>query len=98
VGICLNLLIQQPLALWDGMINQLHSMYPEMNAEEFDYNLWTWTAYPMGKPKVVVKQFGARIRSLKQKRKVCWFCACDLSINKHRAYCPNQNGIMGEGD
>jgi len=70
-------------------IGKLKSMFPEMNEEDFDYVLWEWTAYPMRDAKTVVKQFRARIRSLKNKRKICWFCNCDKSFG-HKHYCPKK--------
>jgi hypothetical protein len=70
-------------------IAQLKSMFLEIDDEEFNYLLWEWTAYPMATPKTVVRQFRSKIRSLKNKRDICWYCTRDVAIG-HRRNCPNK--------
>ena len=69
-------------------IGRLRSMYPELKEEEFQNLLWEWTAYPMGKPETIIKQFSSKIRAIKNKRKVCWFCSYDTNYG-HKKWCPN---------
>jgi len=72
-------------------LHRIKTMYPDMSEDDFSYVLWEWTAYPMGDIKTVVRQFRSKIRAAQNKRKICWFCACDVTL-KHKSYCPTWRG------
>jgi len=69
-------------------IAKLKEMYPDLSQEKFEFILWEWTAYPMGGPDVIVKQFRSKIRALKNSKEICWFCAYDINIG-HKKWCPD---------
>jgi len=69
-------------------VSQLKNLFPEVTSEDFEYVLWEWTAYPMGDTKTVVRQFRSKVRSIKNNRIVCWFCANDSNFG-HKSYCPD---------
>lgn len=72
-------------------------MHPTLSADDFDRILWTWTRYPMGDTKTIVKQFGSRVRSLKNKQRPCWFCSTKKGI-EYRSWCPNKDGEYGDNE
>jgi len=70
-------------------VSQLNYIYPELKPEDIDYILWEWTAYPLRDVKTVVRQFRSKVRSIKNNRIVCWYCACDSNFG-HKSYCPDR--------
>jgi hypothetical protein len=67
-------------------------MYPNLNNDDFEYVLWTWTQYPFAETKKIAKQFSSRIRAGKT-YEICWFCGCNKKF-KHHKKCPDANGEL----
>ena len=70
----------------------LKSFDPRMTIEDIDHILWTWTPYPMGGAKQILKHFSTYVRAVKKDREICWFCSVNKKF-KHKKWCPVKLGL-----
>jgi len=77
---------------WQDYLKALDS---GMTSDDFEHILWSWTSYPMGGARRVMKQFSSHIRASRSRHKTCWFCQANRNF-KHRSWCPTHEGINAD--